>query len=76
MPLLPMFNRMAPENKFPYAVLDCVEEHLQEASLARQPLHHGVQALGIEPVDAPEDLVEKAGFRRCHQNHFFFLKYQ
>ena len=59
-----------------HSVLDRVEQGLQKASFARQALNDGLQTFRIEPANAPEDLVEKAGFGGGHQNHFFFLKYQ
>ena len=40
-----------------HAVLNGVEERFKKAALPYQPLHHGLQPLGIEPVDATKNLV-------------------
>ena len=49
-----------------HAVLDGVEERFEKRPLTRQPLDDGLQALGIEPSDAAENLVEEAGFGSGH----------
>ena len=49
-----------------HAVFNRVEQRFQKTPLARQPLNDGLQTFGIEPANAPEHLVEKAGFG-CHR---------
>ena len=44
------------------AILDGVEQGLQEIALAREPLHHGLQTFGVEPPDAAQHFIQKARF--------------
>ncbi len=45
-----------------HAVLDGIEQGLQEMALARQPLHDRLQPFGIQPPDAAQHLVQKTRF--------------
>ena len=49
-----------------HAVLDGVEERLEEVALSRQSLDHLLQVRRVEASEASEDLVEKTGFGRRH----------
>ena len=45
-----------------HSILDRVEQRLQKRPFPRQPLHHRLQTLRIEPSNPAQDLVEKTGF--------------
>ena len=47
-----------------HAVLDRVEQRLEQRALASQPLDHSLKALRVEAPKAAEDFVEKTGFGR------------
>ncbi len=49
-----------------HAVLDGIEESLQELALPRQALDDRLHTLGIQASDPAQDTIKKAGFNRSH----------
>ena len=56
------------------AVLDGIEEGFEERTFAGEALHESLEALGAEPVEAAEDLVEEGGARVALTFHSHFLR--
>src|SRR5258706_6866387 len=59
-------NDAPPLIRHQHAVLDRVEQRLQQTALACEPLDDRLQPFRVQPPDAAKDFVEKTGFGCSH----------